>query len=201
MKFLWIIILVGILVYFIARRFMGGPTTAVVRATAKNGYRLVDTNAQVISQVTKNTMTTVGIGLILFLVVLLLGLKIKIIWIALPLTLYLMGQFFVYTNHIKATKDQRVFFDPTTNDVLVDRLKEDALRFNLLRDVIEVTEVKSVQKNKGVLFGYYRLRLQRDVVVVPYLIELNPNPNNKAFFEVLNATYKIQVETKLFPIV
>lgn len=202
LKFLWIIILLAVLVYFIARRFfIASPTTTLVKATAKNGYKLIDTNGQLIGRVTKSTMSTVGLGILLFIGILLLGMKFKIIWIALPLSLYLIGQIFVYTNHVRATKDQRIYFDPENNEVLVDRLKTDALRFNLLRDVTKVTEVRSVQKNKGTLFGYYKLKVQGNVVVVPYLIEQNNTYYNKLFFERLNASFKIQLETKLFPIV
>lgn len=202
LKFLWIIILLGVLVYFIAKRFfISSPTTTLVKASAKNGYKLIDTNGQLIAKVTKSTMATVGLGILLFVGILILGMKIKIIWIALPLSLYLLGQLFVYTNHVRATKDQRIYFDPNNDEVLLDRLKANTLRFNLLRDVTEVTEVRSVQRNKGTLFGYYKLKVQGDVVFVPYLIEQNQTYYNKLFFERLNANFKIQVETKLFPIV
>lgn len=118
-----------------------------------------------------------------------------------PLALYLIGQLFVYTNHVKSTKDQRIYFNAATYEVLVDHVKNQPLSFNLVSDVVSVSEIKSVQKNRDTLFGYYKIRLKQGTIVIPYLIEQNENSVNKLFFTYLNENFKIEVESKLFPII
>ncbi len=203
MKIFIVIALVGLLVYLIARRFMltSAGTTSIVKASQRQHFVLIDTSPQLIRRVTKSTLRTVGIGFLLLLIALVLGMKIKILWILIPLSLYLIGQFFVYTNHIKSTKDQRIYFNPETYEVLVDYIKDQPLSFNLMRDVVSVSEIKSVQKNRDTLFGYYKLRLKQGAAVIPYLIEQNDNSVNKLFFTYLNENVKIEVESKLFPII
>src|SRR5690606_34316815 len=203
MKIFVVIALVVLLVYLIARRFMltSVGNTSIVKASQRQHFVLIDTSPQLIRRVTKSTLRTVGIGFLLLLIALVLGMKIKILWILIPLSLYLIGQFFVYTNHIKSTKDQRIYFNPETYEVLVDYIKDQPLSFNLMRDVVSVSEIKSVQKNRDTLFGYYKLRLKQGAVVIPYLIEQNDNSVNKLFFTYLNENFKIEVESKLFPII
>lgn len=175
--------------------------TSIVKASQRQHFVVIDTSPQLIRRVTKSTLRTVGIGFLLLLIALVLGMKIKILWILIPLSLYLIGQFFVYTNHIKSTKDQRIYFNLETYEVLVDHIKDQPLSFNLMRDVVSVSEIKSVQKNRDTLFGYYKLRLKQGAVVIPYLIEQNDNSVNRLFFTYLNENFKIEVESKLFPII
>jgi len=205
MKIFIIIALIGLLLYFIARRFMlaGGNDTAIVRANQRQHFVLIDTSSPLISRVTKSTLRTVGIGFVLLLIVIILGMKIKILWILIPLSLYLIGQLFVYTNHIKSTKDQRIYFNLETYEVLVDHIKDQPLSFNLMRDVVSVSEIKSVQKNRDTLFGYYKIRLKQGQgsVVIPYLVEQNKKPANRLFFTYLHENFKIEVESRLFPII
>src|SRR5690606_36587807 len=178
-------------------------TAGIINTTNRQGFLLIHTSPQVLGRVTKSTLWTVGTGFILFLLILVLGLKIKIFWIALPLSFYLIAQLFVYTNHVKTVKNQRIYFDPQTSEVYVERLPGIGmdLHFNLLRDVIEITEVRSVQKNRGTLYGYYRLRLKNDILIIPYLVEQHDHSGNKAFFASINNNFKIEVEIKLFPII
>jgi len=203
MKIFVVIALVVLLVYLIARRFMltSVGNTSIVKASQRQHFVVIDTSPQLIRRVTKSTLRTVGIGFLLLLIALVLGMKIKILWILIPLSLYLIGQFFVYTNHIKSTKDQRIYFNLETYEVLVDHIKDQPLSFNLMRDVVSVSEIKSVQKNRDTLFGYYKLRLKQGAVVIPYLIEQNDNSVNRLFFTYLNENFKIEVESKLFPII
>ncbi|PRD56336.1 hypothetical protein [Sphingobacterium gobiense] len=203
MKIFLIIALVGVLAYLIARRFMltSKSNASIVRTHQHQRFVVIDTSPQLISRVTKSTLRTVGIGFLLLLIALVLGMKIKILWILMPLALYLIGQIFVYTNHVKSTKDQRIYFNPTTYEVLVDHLKDQPLSFNLMSDIVSISEIKSVQKNRDTLFGYYKLRLKQGTVVIPYLIEQNENSVNKLFFSYLNENFKIEVESKLFPII
>src|SRR5690606_24269825 len=205
MKIFIIIALIGLLLYFIARRFMlaGGNDTAIVRANQRQHFVLIDTSSPLISRVTKSTLRTVGSGFVLLLIVIILGMKIKILWILIPLSLYLIGQLFVYTNHIKSTKDQRIYFNLETYEVLVDHINDQPFSFTLLRDVVSVSEIKSVQKNRDTLFGYYKIRLKQGQgsVVIPYLVEQNKKPANRLFFTYLHENFKIEVESRLFPII
>src|SRR5690606_27890318 len=77
-----------------------------------------------------------------------------------------------------------------------------SLSFNLMRDIVAVSEIKSVQKNRETLFGYYKLQVKQGAtVVIPYLIEQHENDANRLFFQYLNENFKIEVESKLFPII
>lgn|SRR5690606_4378163 len=204
MKIFIIIALIGFLIYLIARRFLSVNTveTSVVRANYRQYFVAIDTSPKLIRRVTQSTIRTVGIGFILLLVTLVLGMKIKILWILIPLSLYLIGQFFVYINHLKYTKDQRIYFNTETYEVLVDYIKDQSLSFNLMRDIVAVSEIKSVQKNRETLFGYYKLQVKQGAtVVIPYLIEQHENDANRLFFQYLNENFKIEVESKLFPII
>lgn len=202
MKIFIIIALIGLLVYLIARRFMLTSTgNSLVKASGRQHFMIIDTTPQLIKRVTKNTFRTVGVGFLLLCIALVLGIKIKILWILLPLSFYLIGQLFVYTNHIKTIRDQRIYFNPETYEVLIDYVKEQPLSFNLMRDVVRVSEVKSVQKNRDTLFGYYKLRLKQGTVVIPYLVEQSESAMNQLFFTYINENFKIEVESKLFPIV
>lgn len=203
MKILWIVALVGLLLYYVGRRlFMGISRATSVTVSGRRGFQLVDTHSALMGRVTKNTFTTVGFGIALLFVILILGFKIKIIFIALPLSFYLIGQFFVYTNQLRLTKDQKLYFDATNNQVCLARLGGDDLYFNLLQDVVRVVEVKSVQMNRGILFGYYNIQLKGgQTIALSHLLSQNENRVNILFFERLNEHFKTKVQTKLFPIV
>ncbi|HLS96967.1 MAG TPA: hypothetical protein VK017_15545 [Sphingobacterium sp.] len=203
MKILLIIALCAILFYFLSRRlFLRKDAGGLIKSAKPNSYTLLDTSPQILARVTRNTLWTVGIGIGLFFLVLILGMKIKILWIALPLSLYLIGQLIVLTNHVKTVRNQRIYFDPTTDNVIVQYIQQETLYFNLLNDPIGVSEVKSVQKNRGTLFGYYKIRLRRQTVIVPYLIEQHGSSRaNSIFFERLRSFRHIEVETRLFPII
>lgn len=202
MKIFIIVALFGLLVYLIARRFTStNADDSLVRTSQRRQFRIIDTTPQLIRRVTKETLRTVAVGLLLLLIALVLGMKIKILWILLPLSFYLIGQLFVYTNHLKTIKEQRIYFNLDTYEVLVDFVKEQPLSFNLIRDVIQVSEVKSVQKNRSTLFGYYKLRLKQGTVIIPYLVEQNDSTTNQVFFTYLNENFRIEVENKLFPII
>ena len=179
---------------------MARPETAVSNVRRPNTFFPIESSSAVLARVTKGTLWTVASGFILLILILVIGLKIKILWLMLPLSLYLIGQLFVYTNHVRVSKDQRIFFDPQTGDVLIDFLKKDTIAFNLKKDIISVSEVKSVQKNRGTLFGYYKLTTKAGTVVLPNLLEQHTNGVNSDFFTQVNA-YKRDIETKLFPII
>ena len=201
MKILWIVALVGLLIYYIGRRlFMGVSQATSVTVSGRRGFQLVDTHSALMGRVTRSTFTTVGIGIALLFVILILAFKVKIILIALPLSFYLIGQFFVYNNQLRLTKDQKLYFDATNNQVCLARLRADDLYFNLHHDVLRVAEVNSVQTNRGVLFGYYTLQLKSgETIAISLLLAQNDNRINTLFFERLKEQGKVKVHMKLFP--
>lgn len=200
-KILLITALVALLIYYISRRFMANKNSSPsYRELANRSYQRLEATNSMIQKITKVTMTNVIIGLVLFVLILLLAMKFKILLIALPISLYLLGQLFLLTNHVKATKNQQIWFNKQSQDVLLQRLNSADLSFNLLRDVRQVKEVKAVQSNRGVLFGYYVLYTAQDKIFIPYLIQDNKD-SNQHFFDLINQHFKIEVETKLFPII
>ena len=202
MKILIIVALVAFLLYLLARRFMLAVNgeKGLVSVVSGRQFTRVDSSPASIAQATKSTVRSVATGFLLLILILLLGIKIKILWIISPLALYLIGQVFVYINQLKYTKDQRIYFNPENNEVLVDFMRGRSRSFNLLRDVRKVSEVRSVQKNGNILFGYYKLHLRDGAIVIPYLVEQHVCPINKLFFSYLNEQFKIEVERRLFPI-
>src|SRR5690606_39335562 len=101
MKIFIIMALIGLLVYLIARKFMlttSASNTSIIKARQRQRFVVIDTSSSMRNRVTRSTLRTVGIGFLLLLLTLVLGMKIKILWILIPLSLYLIGQFFVYTN-------------------------------------------------------------------------------------------------------
>ncbi|WP_437918375.1 hypothetical protein [Sphingobacterium sp. LRF_L2] len=202
MRILLIILLLGLLLYYFSRRFlMGTSQQREISIRERQNLLLIDSSSQVIRKVTQSTFTTVGIGVLLFFVILILGFKIKILWIALPLSLYLIGQFFVYTNHLKVIKEQRIYFDPEGNDIIVYYKNDQRVRFNLLRDTLTLSEVRSIQKNRGTLFGYYKLQTDKYQLFIPYLIEQHTESANRQFFDCLKSNFKWTMESRLFPII
>jgi len=203
MKFLLIAALLGLLGYLLFGRLSiprKGNADAADRAE-RDGFLRVGCPANAIGRAAKNTLQTVATGIVLFVAILLLGMKVRVLWIALPLALYLIGQFFVHTNHVKTAKNLRIYFHPRTNDLYVQRIGQKDLRFNLLRDVVKVAEVKAVQKNRGMLFGYYRLHLENEMLPVPYLLLRHDHPNNRTLLDHIEANFEIRTERRLFPII
>lgn len=202
MKFLLIFALVAFLLYLFARRFfVKKEVQSITRHQGNRNFILIDTTSTIIANATKSTLWTVGIGFLLFILLLVLGLKIKVLWIALPLSFYLIGQLFVYTNHVRFTKDQRIYFDPRNYQVFVDLIKGDSVAFNLTTDILQIKEVKAIQKNRGTLFGYYKIKHKKGQLIIPYLVEQNLAATNRQFFSYLNKNFKITVESRLFPII
>jgi len=203
MKILLIVSLIGLLGHLLFGRFFiprkGNADTA--DQAERDGFLLVGCPANAIGRATKSALQTVGMGIVLFAAILLLGMKVRVLWIALPLALYLIGQFFVCTNHVKTVKNMRIYFHPRTNDLYVQRIGREDLRFNLLRDVVRVTEVKAVQKNRGMLFGYCRLHLENEALPVPYLLLRHGHPDNRTFLAHITDNFEIKAESRLFPII
>ena len=198
-KLLLILLLVGVLIYFISRKLQAVGKSLAVQKQAKQGYILVDAGSQVVNMVIKNTLFSVGIGVVLLVITLVLAMKVKILLIMLPISLYLIGQLFLLNNQLKYTKDQQIWFNPANNDVLVEWLSGQKVQFNLLRDIQQIRTVKAVQKNNQVQFGYYEIIVHNNQLFLPLIIE--ENQVNNRFFKTLKDNYSIKGKTTLFPLI
>lgn len=199
-KLLLIVALFGFLFYILYTRFVKPnfrtSNNSVVRS---NGYYLLTVTNSVISMTIKKTITAVGIGIILLAITLLLAIKIKILLFLLPISVYLIGHLFLLSNHIKHSKNQQIWFDPLSNNVVLEQLNEPNLQFNLSRDLVKVKEIKSVQNTNGLQFGYYILYIKNHQIYLPFL--LKENLSNKSFFDQFTEIEKTEKQTKLFPII
>ena len=198
-KILLIVILVGILIYFLSRRVMMKGKSMFIQKSNKQGYYLIESGASIIQKTIKNTLFSVGIGVVLFIITIFLALKVKIILLMLPISLYLMSQLFLLNNQLKYAKDQRIWFNPNTNVVMIEWLSGNTVTFNILTDVQQVKAVKSVQKNNQILFGYYEISVHNNQIYVPFILE--DNPVNTRFFKTLKENYPVAPKSSLFPII
>lgn len=198
-KLLLILLLVGVLIYFISRKLQAVGKSLAVQKQAKQGYILIDAGSQVVNKVIKNTLFSVGIGVVLLVITLVLAMKVKILLIMLPISLYLIGQLFLLNNQLKYTKDQQIWYNPANNDVLVEWLSGQKVQFNLLRDIQQIRTVKAVQKNNQVQFGYYEIIVHNNQLFLPLIIE--ENQINNRFFKTLKDNYSIKGKTTLFPLI
>lgn len=198
-KLILILLLVAVLIYFLSRKLQAAGKSMAVQRQAKQGYILVEGGGQVINKIIKNTLFSVGIGLVLFVITILLAMKVKILLIMLPISLYLMGQILLLNNQLKYAKDQQIWYNPNNNDVLVEWLSGNKLQFNLLRDIQQVKSIKAVQKNNQVLLGYYELTIHNNQLFIPYLIE--ENQVNTRFFKTLKDNYPVKAKSTLFPMI
>lgn len=147
----------------------------------------------------QKTLVTVVIGIALLLATIILASKFKIALLMLPISLYLIAQFFILNNHIKIARDQRLFYNLKNNELEVYFNDDNKQKINLLNDTKYIVEVKSVQRNNGVLFGYYKLiTSSNQPVYIPYI--LRKNQHTKPFFDKLEL-FEREIETKLFPII
>ena len=198
-KILLIVILVGILIYFLSRRVMMKGKSMFIQKSNKQGYYLIESGASIIQKTIKKTLFSVGIGVVLFIITIFLALKVKIILLMLPISLYLMSQLFLLNNQLKYAKDQRIWFNPNTNVVMIEWLSGNTVTFNILTDVQQVKAVKSVQKNNQILFGYYEISVHNNQIYVPFILE--DNPVNTRFFKTLKENYPVAPKSSLFPII
>ena len=164
-----------------------------IQKSNKQGYFLVESSVSIIQRTIKNTLVSVGIGIVLFVVTIFLALKVKIILLMLPISLYLMSQLFLLNNQLKYAKDQRIWYNPNTN------ISGNTVTFNILTDIQRIKAVKSVQKNNNILFGYYELTVQNNQIYIPFILE--DNPLNTRFFNTLKENYPVDAKSSLFPII
>ena len=199
-KLLIIGILVLAFIYLILRRFniFNNVTNTYSSNQNRNGIIEIGIPIRMLKSTVKKTLITIGSGIFILLITLVLAAKFKIALIMLPISLYLIGQYFLLSNHIKAIRSQRIVFDVNTNDVMVELSDRNVFSFNLDRDIKSLKEYKSVQKNNGIEFGFYQLKTNGNTINIPHLV-LN-NAQTKPFFDKLHHLDR-QIETKLFPII
>jgi hypothetical protein len=192
--------LIAMLIFSIVRKLnIFGSWSTTQRLSTPSEIIEISAPISIYKFAVQKTLLTVGIGIIILLITIVIASKFKIALIMLPISLYLIGQFFILNNHLKAARNQQIIFNTRTNQVQIEVSKGKVDTFNLLSDIKNVTEVKSVQKNNGILFGYYKLQTtQRKVYYIPYIIALNPQ--TKHFFDKLQL-FDREIETKLFPII
>ncbi len=200
-KLVLLAIAAALLYFFLrAKKSSYSNESSSKRAYITNSMKLIEAkNAQII-QLSKKTVKIVGIGFILLLITVFLAFKIKILIFLIPISLYLMGHIFLMSNHIKACKDQQIYFNPQTNEMSIHYIQGTVLAFNLVHEVLKVEKIESIQNSRGVFYGYYRLTLKQKQVHIPYLV-MDNLPANQLFVDALQAHFKISTERRLFPII
>lgn len=197
-KFIIIGILLAVLMYYIIRRLNIFSAGIEERRGQSNQVLVLIVPTSVLKRSLRAALFSVGTGIVLLFIILLIAAKFKVALIMLPICLYLIGQFFVFNNHANTVKQQRIQYDSNTHNVNIETSKGETLSFNLLQDVNVLKEVRSVQKNHGLLMGYYCLHVRNNKIYIPYLLQ--DNPQNKPFFDKLQL-FNRELETKLFPII
>lgn len=191
--------LIAMLIFSIVRKLnLFGSWSTTQHLSSPSEIIEISAPLSIYKSAVKKTLITVGIGVLLLLITIILASKFKIALIMLPVSFYLIGQFFILNNHLKASKNQRMVYNRITHEVKIKKNDDKIQIFNLLNDVKKVSEIKSVQKNNGLLFGYYVLHTEKENYYIPYVIA--QNPQTKPFFDKLQL-FDREIETKLFPII
>ncbi|WP_223579715.1 hypothetical protein [Sphingobacterium sp. GVS05A] len=166
----------------------------------KSGFQLIEAPAALIQSTLKKTISNVIMGLVLILITVLLFVKIKIVLLLLPIAFFLIGYLFLFNNHFSKIKSQQIWFNAKTNEVFVEQLKAENYAFNIFQDVQAVQKIESVQTTRGLLYGYYRIKLKDQLLEIPYLLAEN-KPTNNLFFDTLTQNFKIETQKRIFPII
>ncbi|MNE12202.1 hypothetical protein D3C87_872400 [compost metagenome] len=166
----------------------------------KSGFQLIEAPAALIQSTLKKTISNVIMGLVLILITILLFVKIKIVLLLLPIAFFLIGYLFLFNNHFSKIKSQQIWFNAKTNEVFVEQLKAENYAFNIFQDVQAVQKIESVQTTRGLLYGYYRIKLKDQLLEIPYLLAEN-KPTNNLFFDTLTQNFKIETQKRIFPII
>ncbi|WP_454880141.1 hypothetical protein [Sphingobacterium detergens] len=166
----------------------------------KSGFQLIEAPAALIQSTLKKTISNVIMGLVLILITILLFVKIKIVLLLLPIAFFLIGYLFLFNNHFSKVKSQQIWFNAKTNEVFVEQLKAENYAFNIFQDVQAVQKIESVQTTRGLLYGYYRIKLKDQLLEIPYLLAEN-KPTNNLFFDTLTQNFKIETQKRIFPII
>jgi len=198
-KLLLIVSLITLLIYFLTRKVILKNKSKIVLLQYKQGFTLIESGSSIIQKAIKNTLLSVGIGLILLIITLLLAIKIKILLFLLPISLYLISQFLLLNNQLKYLKNQQIWFNKSTLDVFIECENGKRIAFNISTDIQRVNAIKAIQKNNEILFGYYELIVGNNKLYLPLLLE--ENPNNKEIFDAIKNNYTIFNKNSLYPII
>lgn len=197
-KVLVIVVLVGLLLFFIVGRlfrFASGQS----RSLEQSGFRQIAVDPAVLHHAIRSSVLTGLTGFVLLLVVLFLGMKIKILFILLPISLYLISQLFLIANHISSLRKVKVWYNPNSQDVRLQLEDGRVVDFNLFSDVEKVSRINAVQKNRKILMGIYTFSGPRFEFGLSCL--LLESSGNKFFFDDIERFFKPRISTHLFPLV
>lgn len=200
MRFL-IIGLILFIAYLVIRKklnFFG--LTSDVSKDLRTGFQLIEASPAVIQANLKKTISNVVMGVILVLIVVLLFIKIKIVLFLLPIAIFLLGYLFLFNNHFNKVKSQQIWYNAKTDEVFIEQLKGENYSFNLFKDIEAVQKIESIQTTRGLLYGYYRIKLKNNILEIPYLVAEN-KPVNNLFFDTITKNFKIDVQKRIFPII
>lgn len=166
----------------------------------KSGFQLIEASSIGIRTNLKKTISNVVIGLFLILLTILLFVKVKLVLFLLPISFFLLGYLFLFNNHFSKLKNQQIWYNAKTNDVFIEQLKGENYSFNIFQDIQAVQKIESIQATKGLLYGYYRIKIKGHILEIPYFVAEN-KPVNNLFFDTITQNFKIDVQKRIFPII
>lgn len=197
-KVLIITVLLGLLLFLVVGRlfrFASGRPSAM----EPWGFREVRVDAALLNEAIKSSVLTGLSGFGLLLVILLLGMKIKILFILLPISIYLIIQLFVITNHLSSMRKVSLWYNADSKDATLFLKGGREIHFNLSRDVEKVERIDAVQKNRKILLGVYRFSGTQFEFGLSSL--LSENRANRFFFDDVDRYFRPAVRTTLLPLV
>src|SRR5690606_14983567 len=141
-KIIIIVALIAMLIFSIVRKLnLFGSWSTTQRLSSPSEIIEISAPLSIYKSAVKKTLITVGVGILLLLITIILASKFKIALIMLPVSLYLIGQFFILNNHLKASKNQRMIYNSLTHEIQVEDNNNNKVQsFNLLNDVKRVSE-------------------------------------------------------------
>ena len=200
MRFLIIGLLILAAYLMIRKKFNFFGFSEDMSRNLKSGFQLIEDSSPVIQANLKKSVSNAIMGIVLILITVLLFTKIKIVLFLLPIAFFLLGYIFLFNNHFSKLKSQQIWYNAKTNEVFIEQLKGENYAFNMFQDIQAVQKIESIQTTKGLLYGYYRLKLKNRILEIPYLVAEN-KPVNNLFFDTIAQNFKIDVQKRIFPII
>ena len=200
MRFLIIGLIVLIAYLLIRKKFNLFGFTEDMSRNLKSGFQLIEASSPVIQANLKKSVSNAVMGVILILITVLLFMKIKIVLFLLPIAFFLLGYLFLFNNHFSKLKSQQIWYNAKTNEVFIEQLRGENYAFNIFKDIEAVQKIESIQTTKGLLYGYYRIKLKNKILEIPYLVAEN-RPVNNLFFDTINQNFNVAIQKRIFPII
>lgn len=197
-KILVIAVIILVLFFLITRKFSRFQFNTSTQAKSQSENIEITVPTVYVHQLLKKVLFTVGTGFILLLFIVVIASKFKIALILLPVSFYLIGQFFVFNNHLKSLKNTKMTYHRSTNSLTIATANNKKFSLQLNDKNMKVKEVKSVQKNNGLLMGYFEISSAYGTCNLPFIAAANPE--SSILFDKLKQSSR-EVETKLFPII